>query len=336
MANLKTVMLTTGLCLASVLLTPTAAAQERGKLREKIQERIESRRTEQPRAAADAASTIQVGGLTRTYLLHVPRTYDKAGPAALVFAFHGGTGRASTMSKITGDLDAVADRHGFIVVYPEGTDKHWNDGRETQPDNTDDVGFISELIDQLAKGYNVDRKRIYATGISNGGMFAQRLACDLSEKIAAIASVAATMPQNLPGRCAPKRPVAVLIMHGTADPLFPYAGGELKGAGKGGYGGKVLSAADAVKFWVTHNKTSASPTVTSLPDIDPQDGTSVKRMTYGNGQEGTEVVLYEIEGGGHTWPGGLQYFPERLIGKVSRDISGNEVIWEFFGKHPMR
>lgn len=329
----------TVLCLLLLLpLTQIASAQTRNTVRGGIRERIEARRRERASASDDnTAVQIRVGDLTRTYLLHVPPSYDKTKPTAVVLVFHGGSGSAARASKVGGGMNAFADSHGFIAVYPEGVDKHWNDGRETQPKNTDDVGFVSALIDDLARSHNIDRNRVYATGISNGGMFSLRLACDLSGKIAAVAAVAATMPQNLVARCTPRRAVSVLIMHGTADPLIPYAGGEIAGGGtRRGYGGRALSAADSVRFWVTHDRAADSPVVTRLPDTVPEDGTRVIRQTHGRGRDDTEVLLYEIEGGGHTWPGGDQHFGERLVGKVSRDINGNQIIWDFFAAHPLK
>ena len=272
-----------------------------------------------------AVRTVEVENTHRTYWLHIPPSYDKTKLIPLVLVFHGGGGQPQQIERHTGFSD-LADREGFIVAYPEGIDKHWNDGRENAP-QVDDVKFVSALIEDIARSFNVDRKRIYATGISNGGMFSQRLACELSGTMAAIASVAATMPEALSVRCKPVKPISVLIIHGTNDPLIPYQGGALT---RTALGGNVLSAPDAIKFWATHNKCSANPVTVQLPDRDPEDGTRIRRERYSPCAVGVEVELDTVDGGGHTLPGSRQYLPERLIGRTSRDMDGSEFIWTFF------
>lgn len=283
-------------------------------------------------------------GLERTYRIHIPQSFDETKPVPLIIALHGGGGTGEGMEKLTlGGFNTLSHKEGFIVVYPDGIEKHWNDGRElrfyrTMRENIDDVGFISALIEHLAQSLNIDRSRVYATGISNGGLMSQRLACELSDKIAAIAIVAVQMSDKISLMGAPTRPIAVLMMCGTEDPLVPWEGGDI------GFDfsrpprkyGKVLSVAETVKYWVAHNQCSPMPVVTQELDKDPQDGTQVRREVYDQGREETEVILYAIEGGGHTWPRGWQYLPEGIIGKTSRDIDANEVIWNFFNKHAIK
>jgi polyhydroxybutyrate depolymerase len=287
------------------------------------------------------SDSIKAGGLKRTYLLHIPVTYDNTNPMALLIALHGGGGTGQNMVKLTmGGFDRISDRCGFVVAYPDGIDKHWNDGRNseqakyrTNNENIDDVGFIAALIDHLIKGMNIDPKRVYVTGMSNGAIMSYRLACELSGKIAAIAPVAGNIAQNLFPACSPSNPVSVLAINNVNDPLVPFEGGNITGP----YGmkklGKVLSAHESVKFWVNRDNCSAEPVISSEPDKDTRDGTRVRKETYSNGEENTEVVLYVIEGGGHTWPGGYQYLGERLIGRTCRDMNAAEVIWNFFEKH---
>ncbi len=234
----------------------------------------------------------------------------------------------------------MSDKEGFIVVYPDGIEKHWNDGRSggetgyrVHKENIDDVGFISTLIDYLIKELNIDPKRVYVTGMSNGAIMSYRLACELTEKIAAIAPVTGNMPQNIYPSCSPLRPISVLAINNVNDPLMPWAGKDITGPFGLKKLGKVLSASDTIRFWVTHNNCTSSPVIIEEPDRDPKDGTRVRKKVYGNGKDGTEVILYAIEGGGHTWPGGWQYLPERIVGKTTRDIDANEVIWDFFKKH---
>jgi polyhydroxybutyrate depolymerase len=239
------------------------------------------------------------------------------------------------MEELTlGGFNRLSDKEGFIVVYPDGIEKHWNDGRENvsyraHQEKIDDVGFLSALIDHLDKERDIDKRRVYVTGISNGAMMSFRLACELSEKITAIAPVSGAMPKDLV--CSPSRSVSVLVISNKEDPMVPWEGGEIR-LGRQRFGG-VLSVDESVRLWVHHNQCSSSPVNTLEPDRDPKDGTRVRREEYGQGKGGTEVILYAIEGGGHTWPGGHQYLPAWIIGKTSRDIDANEVIWDFFKKH---
>jgi polyhydroxybutyrate depolymerase len=289
-------------------------------------------------AKYDYSSAIFGGGLQRTYNVHISSSYDKAIPTPLVIALHGGGGTGQGMNKLT-NFNAIADRENFIIVYPDGFENHWNDGRGVQQyraqiQNVDDVGFISALIDHLSEELNIDTKRVYVTGISNGAMMSHRLGCELSQKIAAIAPVAGNIPVNMASIWAPSRPVPVLIINGTDDPLVPWAGGDVH-LGPAELG-QVLSVADTVKFWVTNDKCPSLPLVTQLPDKDPSDGTRVRTEIYGGCENGAEVVLYAVEGGGHTWPGGLQYLPESIIGRTSRDFDASEIIWQFFKEHPIK
>jgi polyhydroxybutyrate depolymerase len=174
--------------------------------------------------------SIIFAGLERTYRIHMPPSYDKSTPLPLLIALHGGGGSGEKMEELTlRGFNRLSDKEGFIVVYPDGIEKHWNDGRENvkyraHREKIDDVGFISALIDYLVKQYNIDIKQVYATGISNGAMMSFRLGCELSEKIAAIAPVAGSMPENLPTRCSPSRSISVLIISNTEDPLVPWGG----------------------------------------------------------------------------------------------------------------
>ena len=275
-------------------------------------------------ASTDNQGTIPVGGTARTYLLHVPATLKKGKPAPLVLVFHGGGGHARNMPKFT-QFDRLADQQGFIVAYPEGLNKHWSDGRGLSP--ADDVGFIRTLVAELERSRNIDPKRVYATGISNGGFFSQRLACDLADKIAAVVSVAATMPEPLVTVCKPVRPVSVMFMQGSKDPLVHIDGGPVARTH-----GRCVSLAAASSFWRDRDQTSSTPVSADLPD-DAHDGTRVHRDVYGGGQQGTEVVVYTIEGGGHTWPGGPQYLPALLVGKTIHNLDATRTIWDFFQKH---
>ena len=279
-----------------------------------------------PGRVGDFSKTVLVAGVTRGWLLHVPASYSGERPAPVVLLLHGGGGRASGIERHTGGFSALADRHGFIAVYPDARRGHWDDGRETVNDHTDDVAFIGALLDALAAEYAVDARRVHAAGISNGGMMVMRLACELSGRFAAIATVGANMPAALAATCRPARAVPLVMFSGTADPLMPYAGGRVFGP----VGGVVLSAPESAAFWARSNGGSVQPQTRTLPDTDPGDGTTTELLEYPG-----DVALYRINDGGHTWPGGTQYLPARFIGKVARDFSANELIHTFFGRHTL-
>lgn len=283
---------------------------------------------------SEGLSTINFEGRERFYRLYVPSSYNKENPAALVFVLHGGGGRSRDMVKLTkGKFNELAERDGFIVVYPEGVQKHWNDGRGVQlyyahRENINDVGFINLLIDKLSEEYSIDKKRIYSTGISNGGLMSERLACEMSEKFAAIAPVAVSMLEDYSVKCKPQNSMPILIITGNNDPLVPWDGGErISIEGKIG---RILSVPEAVGFWVKHNKCQDDSFIAENIDSDLDDETSIQKEVYDQCENNSKVVFYKVENGGHTWPNGSQYLPEFLVGKTSRDIDASEVIWNFF------
>jgi polyhydroxybutyrate depolymerase len=276
-------------------------------------------------ASLDDKRSVSVGGLTRNYLLHVPANLPAGKSAPLVLVFHGGGGHDWNMPGFT-HFDDLADQEGFYVAYPDAVNRHWNDSRGES--DADDVGFTRELIAALERAHAIDPHRIYATGISNGGFFSNRLACDLGDKIAAIASVAATMPKPLAADCKPARPISVLYMQGTDDPLVPIDGGTV-GFVKGRGRGENISLADSAKFWRSIDGLSAAPAVKEYPDRTG-DGTSIHRELWTGGKDDAEVDVYTIEGGGHTWPGGIQYLPNMIVGKASQNLNATRTIWEFF------
>ena len=283
----------------------------------------------------DYTGSIVSGGLKRVYCIHVPPSYDKNKSMPLLIMLHGGGSTGKMMEVLTlGGLNALADKEGFVVVYPDGIGRHWDDGREgaryyTHKEKIDDVGFISSLIDHLVTELNINNKSVYVTGISNGATMSNRLACELFDKINAIAPVAGAMPKGL--NCSPSKPISVLAINSIEDPLVPWGGGDIRlGFLKVG---KVLSVNETVSYWANHDNCSSLPNATWEPDKDLQDGTRVRKEAYGGCRNGTAVILYAVEGGGHTWPGGLQYLPKIIIGRTSRDIDANEVIWNFFKEH---
>ena len=272
---------------------------------------------------------ITFDGVARNFIVYLPSGYNNSGKMPLIFAIHGGSGTPEGMINIA-NFKTIADRDKVVLVYPEGVQKNWNDGRPTAPNQLgiNDVGFFNQMCDYMINNYSVDAKKIYATGISNGGFMSTRLGCELSNRIAAIAVNAATIEATtIAPNCKPNRPVPALYIHGTTDPLVPFLGGQITAGGTAG--GTVLSHFQAIDKWVTINGCNPTPTVTDLPDI-ANDGTTIKQRVYSGGANGSEVVSYVVLNGGHTWPQGYQYLNEAIIGKTSQDMNACEVIWTFF------
>jgi polyhydroxybutyrate depolymerase len=291
---------------------------------------------DQEPADGDQPGELLHAGLQRRFFVHVPPGYDPAQPAPLVLALHGGRGSGRDAARLSG-LSAQADRGGFLIAYPDGVDGHWNDGRDVeryraQREQVDDVDFLVTLIDHLAGRYAVDRTRVYVTGASNGALMANRLACEHAERFAAIAPVIGSMAAGVARRCAPTRAMPVLLINGTDDRLVPWNGEAVRFAGRDL--GRILPLPELVRFWVRHNGCAPVPEITPLPDVDPDDGTRVVLQRYNGCRDGASVLLYEVQGGGHTWPRGVQYLPQWLIGRTSRDLDANAAIWAFFASHP--
>ena len=284
-------------------------------------------------AAAERAlapHTMELDGITRSYHLHVPSAIGPA-PAPLVLVFHGGGGTGPGTERLT-RFTALADREGFLVAFPEGVEKNWNDGREftgsrAHRDHVDDVAFVTALIDAIGHAHAVDPRRVYATGISNGGIFSHYLAAHLSARIAAIAPVVGGIADPPEAWLRPEQPVSVLMLQGTRDPLVPYHGGAVAFDR-----GKIIDTEEAARRWAALNG-GREPVREPLP-ADGKDRCGGLRTIYPGGRDGSEVTLVRLDGGGHTWPGGAQYLPELLIGRVCRDFDATVLIWDFFKAHP--
>jgi len=283
-----------------------------------------------PLGPGDHERTLTVGGQERSYVVHVPKSYDAKKPTPLVLALHGAAMNAGMMQGFTG-LDDTADAEGFLVVYPNGTGAAkllltWNAGGfpGKLANKSDDVTFIAKVLDDVAGVANVDAKRVYATGMSNGAMMTYRLAAELSDRIAAVAPVAGTVAVE---ESKPKRPVSVMHFHGTKDALVPFDGPDKRARAMMTFQG----VEDSVKLWAGLDGCDEEPKVTE-ETLKGNDKTKVTRKTYGGGKGGAEVVLFVIEGGGHTWPG-QSALP--LLGKSAKGLPANDLMWEFFMKHPM-
>jgi polyhydroxybutyrate depolymerase len=246
-------------------------------------------------------------------------------------------------------MNEKADSADFIVVYPAGTrrdsnpdkpfKRFWNPGNgprgpyyaSSDPiSKIDDIGFVEKILDDLESKFNIDKKRIYATGLSNGGVLTHLLACKLSHRIAAIAAVAAPF-WNFPEDCNPERPIPVILFHGTADVCAPYYGGiSQASSNEAAIDRDFISAEETVYIWLKKNNCPKTPKITYKKG-------EVVCKTYGPGDDGVEVTLCTIEGGGHTWPGGRPYaIPGINIGKTTFDINANDAMWDFFEKHPKK
>jgi len=275
----------------------------------------------------DSLNTLIHDDIERTYILHVPPSYDDGQAVPLVLDFHGGGGNADTQIKTSG-FSELADEKGFIVAYPNGTGKRedklltWNGGTccaYAVTNQIDDVGFVRALITEVQSKYNIDPKRIYATGMSNGGIFSYRLACDASDIFAAIAPVAGT--QNYI-RCDPSEPVSVIHFHGTEDGHVGYNGG----AGPDSVVDvPFASVKESIDFWINRNQCAQTPQTETFSDI--------QHDIYSGCTNGTAVELYTIIGGKHAWPGGNG--PAWVRGdQPTLTISATEIMWDFFAEHP--
>lgn len=273
-----------------------------------------------PRGTAAFDISFSDGDATRRFLVVRPEPATSNAAAFMMLPGTGGTPEAQANLTSIGNA-VVAD--GFWAVLPEALDNGWNDnpGYST---GVDDVGFNAKVIDILTGYLHLDADRIFVSGLSDGAFMAERLGCELSDRIAAIALVAGTMSNGLSAACGPASPRPIMFIDGTADPIVPYSGGRLG----------VMSAPDAYARWLSlHNCNAASTMTTALPDV-ANDGTTISVARNAGCGSGGEVRLYTVNNGGHTWPGGSQYLPESMIGKTSADLNANDEIWSFFSTHP--
>lgn len=272
-----------------------------------------------PPSHADVPAVLNFGGLDRTYLVHVP----PGPPAGLVINLHGAGQNGAQQAGLTG-YDGVADGYGFVVAYPDGIDASWADGRGASvPDRQgiDDVGFLAALIDKLSRDYAVPPGRVFVTGMSAGAFMATRLACDRADLISAIAPVAGTLGSGV--GCAPSRPVSVMQIAGTADPVVPFGGGPM--VGRGGPS-DILSAPALVERWREINGCPG-------PLIGNVSNGAAQFFAAGGCAGNTAVVLVRLDGAGHTWPAGRFALPEAIVGPTSFAVDGSQATAQFFAAH---
>ena len=278
-------------------------------------------------AAGLSAETISVGGESRSYWLYTPMGMEKQKAAPLLFVLHGSGGTGEDMRDVTQrGFERLAEKDKFTVVYPVAMERRWNEAGGT----VDDAGYLLAVADRLAAQGLVDEKKVYFVGISNGGMMAQRMACEYADRVAGIASVAGSMTESMAAVCKPSRAMPAMLVHGTEDPIIPWGGGAVAGFEEFG---KVISVMDTARFWAANNRCKGTALIVPEPDRDTTDGTRVRLEIFADCGGKSAVSLVVAEGGGHTWPGGYQYLPERFIGKTSKDIDANSLIWNFFKKY---
>ena len=258
-------------------------------------------------------------GIQRDYILYIPAIYDGNTDVPLILNFHG-FGSNANQQLVYGDFRDIADKEGFLLVHPEGTllngNQHWNVGSFTIGSTTDDVSFTEALIDELANQYAINLDRVYATGMSNGGYMSFLLACQLSEKIAAVASVTGSMTPETYNACNAQHPTPILQIHGTSDSTVPYNGDTW-----------TRSIEDVISYWANYNNCETNPTTKALADIDPSDGSTVEHIVYIDGDNGLTTEHMKVIGGGHTWPGSAFNFPG-----TNYDINASMEIWQFFSR----
>jgi len=257
--------------------------------------------------------------VSRSYIVHLPPSYTPTNTYPLVINMHG-FGSDAAQQQFYAEMDAVADTANFIVVYPFGIADSWNSGQVwSYNPGINDVTFISALIDTMAINFSINTSMVYACGMSNGGFMSYKLACELEDKIAAISSVTGVMADSVFASCQTDRPVPIMHIHGTADPTVPYTGAP---------GGTPVET--GIDWWVTNNNCPPTKVVTNIPDINTTDGSTVEKWFYGPCDNNSEVVLFKIDGGEHTWPG-----VAFIIGVTNQDIDGSGESWLFFRKHSM-
>ncbi len=274
--------------------------------------------------------TMISGGIKRSYLIQSPKG---SGPFPVILLLHGGTQSGEKVWTQT-SLPTLAARQNYILVAPDGINEQWNDGRgitmSGKRSSVDDVGFLRALVQKVIRENNGDASRVFITGASNGGEMTYRMLCDASDLFATAASFIATMPVALSQSCKPSHPVKLLLTFGTDDPLMNYAGGTTNKKGKETV--PMLSADATVNFWRQVNGCQSTTTTFNMPDLNPQDGSTVQRSIYSSCSSGQTVGSMIVLGGGHSWPNGPSgsWLVQKIIGPTNRDIDAGQELMKFF------
>lgn len=278
--------------------------------------------------------SLNSGQRERNYILHLPAQYESGHKWPVIIALHGGGGTAENVVRFYG-LEKPAEAGGYILVYPDAVNKAWNIPGMTSrvkglDSSVDDLQFMEQLIDTLISSYHADAHRIYLTGMSRGAMFSLYLASALNQRVAGIAAVCGGISRQLAASYHFQRPIPVLMINGTRDPLVSYQGGagKFNRRNRNNEGADLLPAEELVQKLRQLNHSSGDPIKTVLPDKDATDGCTAIEYSYGSGQSLVDFI--QIKGAGHTWPGGSQYLPRALVGRVCQDFSAGEKVVAFF------
>ena len=255
--------------------------------------------------------SILINGTYRSFITYVPSIYQSSQPTPLIFNLHGRTSTALEQMWY-GDFRDIADTANFIIVHPQGLldntgVTHWNLGQS----NIDDIGFLNSLYSHLVSNYNINLDQVYSTGMSNGGYMSYYLACNMNDKIAAIASVTGAMGSFTQLNCNPNHPTPVMEIHGTADFNVPFN-----------------DIINGIEYWRDYNNCNLIADTTLMPDLNFGDLSTVKHIVYNNGDNGVTTELFKVLNGGHTWPGS-----NISIGVTNYDINASIEIWKFFSRY---
>lgn len=271
----------------------------------------------------------------RSFEIYLPKKYSADHQYPLVFILHGGGGTAKGLIRTTNSrFNQLADEHRFIAVYPNGVEKSWNDGaRDTigvaRKLNINDVGFFEKMIEILNSEYSIDTKNTFVCGISNGGFMAQRLAFEISIKINGIGVIAANLSKVLGKQKLPEKPVSVIFINGTDDPIVPYNGGEVSVFRK--KRGEIYSVIETINLWKEINGCTQELDLYEFPDTNKNDNCTALKSEWINPENtNLKVAAITIKDGGHTWPGTQRNLPKWLVGNTNKDINGCDEIWKFF------
>lgn len=272
------------------------------------------------KAQQTVTDSISHGGLTRDYIMYVPPNYTGTNAVPLLFNFHGYTSNANEQMWY-GDFRSIADTAGFIIIHPEGTldgtgTTHFNVGWGGS--TVDDVGFTAALIDSISADYNIDQDRVYSTGMSNGGFMSFKLACELSDRIAGIASVTGSILPATLNNCNATHSTPIMQIHGTSDGTVPYGGGA----------GWTEPISSLIDYWADYNNCDLAAVIENVPDSNTGDGSTVEKFTYLNGDNCTEVIHYKVANGGHTWPGTIFN-----TAGTNQDMDASIEIWNFLSQY---
>jgi polyhydroxybutyrate depolymerase len=315
--------------LSSILVTAChpIQAEEIGKSGEKASNKVSN---------SDDSGKLSDQGRLRTYYLYTPKSYNPSRPMPLVIVFHGSAGSGHSMASMTRFND-LAEKKGFVAVYPDGINHNWHVRQGSSASGIDDVSFVKALIAHLQQVRNIDSQRIYATGFSKGGILTQTLACNLSDQIAAFASVAGALPVPVKSSCQPENPISMMMINGTGDRSVHYEGDppDKRGA--------LVSIPNTVEHWRQHDSCPATAKVRQFPPTNSPDSSGdsfvskfkVKVSHYSGCRNSSEVMLAAVVNGGHFWPGGASQDPQ--LNQVNRYLSFNssDQIWDFFQHHKL-